>query len=121
MANLSSSLACLVAASTLAFAASAAAQPGTGTGNIGFGGGGCQEVSRAIVNNWFSVKDFMTGGTAKGMKRPRSNDFVCIHPGYTQNAMPRTVPGVGRELSCFELQNGQPVCCDAGMTSCAGL
>ena len=85
----------------------------------GIGGGGCQTIARTIASNWFSVKGFMSGGEAKGVRRPRSKDFLCIHPSHMINAVPKMVPGV-RELQCYVLE-GRPVCCDQGLNECASL
>jgi len=92
----------------------AMAQPSFG---IGVGSaGGCREVSRQILDDWFDVKDVFAAEA--GMQRPRSSDFHCVAPESMQNALPKRL--MGSDLRCF-VMNRRGVCCDAEMRGCATL
>ena len=94
------------------------ASPGGGGFIWGVGvGGNCRNVVDKMRRNWMDVRPIVAP-KSKSM-RPRSRDFYCVSPYYTQQARPKlatTLTG----LKCFDLQ-GKGFCCDAQLSQCATL
>lgn len=86
---------------------------------VGTGGADCREVSRAIIDEWFTLKNLMSADP-KSMKRPRSRDFQCVSPYYVRNLLPKGALGQ-QKLTCFSLESGAGICCDKRLQSCATL
>lgn len=92
--------------------------PGGGGFTWGVGvGSKCTDVVDKIRRNWFDVRGVLAP-KSKTM-RPRSRDFYCVSPYYTQDAYPKVV-SMATGLKCFDL-NGQPFCCDDQLRECAAM
>ena len=101
---------------------SGAVSTGNASGGGGFTwgvgvGGSCRDVVDRIRRNWMDVKGVIAP-ESKAV-RPRSRDFYCISPGYTQSAHPKPVSLLSG-LKCFEL-SGKGFCCDAHLQQCATM
>ena len=70
-----------------------------------------------IRRNWMDVKTVIAP-KSRAM-RPRSRDFYCVSPYYTQEAHPKMV-SMMTGLKCFDL-NGQGFCCDDQLRQCATM
>ena len=92
--------------------------PGGGGFTWGVGAGGtCSDVVDKIRRNWMDVKNVISP-KSRAM-RPRSRDFFCVSPYYTQDAHPKVVSMLSG-LKCYEL-SGQGFCCDADLRQCATM
>ena len=105
---------------------SGAVNPTTGIGSSPAGGGftwgvgvggNCSDVVDLIRRNWMDVKPVISP-KSKAM-RPRSREFYCVSPYYTQDAHPKVVSMLSG-LKCFDL-NGLGFCCDADLRQCAAM
>ncbi len=85
------------------------------------GGNSCLPVISSITRDWISVKQVMAPLKAK-IRRPKTEDFFCVSPYHTRDAMPRNVTA-GSELRCYSDpgNEGLGMCCDANLTACAQL
>ena len=92
--------------------------PGGGGFTWGVGvGTTCSDVVDKMRRNWMDVKPVIAP-KSKAM-RPRSRDFYCVSPYYTQEAHPKVV-SMMTGLRCFDL-NGQGFCCDDQLRQCATM
>jgi hypothetical protein len=86
-------------------------------GGVSIGGAECSAIERQIKRDWMELKEFFRPDQ-KDFKRPRSREFFCVSPNYTNNEMPVRQRSFG--LSCYNVQ-GTKFCCDKQRTSCAAL
>ncbi len=92
--------------------------PGGGGFTWGVGvGGNCRDVVDKIRRNWMDVKGVIAP-ESKAM-RPRSRDFYCVSPYYTQEAHPKPVSMLSG-LKCYDL-GGKGFCCDSRLQQCATM
>ena len=94
--------------------------PGSGgvTWGVGVGAGThCNQVIDSIRKNWMDVKSIMAPDS-KAM-RPRSKEFYCVAPAYTQHALPRPAAML-TGLQCFDIE-GLGFCCDSQLQQCAAM
>ena len=92
--------------------------PGGGGFTWGVGvGSTCSDVVSKIRRNWMDVRGVIAP-KSKSM-RPRSRDFYCVSPYYTQDAQPKVVSMLSG-LKCYDL-NGQGFCCDDRLQECATM
>ena len=105
---------------------SGAVNPTTGIGSSPGGGGftwgvgvgsTCSDVVDKIRRSWMDVRPIIAP-KSKAM-RPRTREFYCVSPYYTQEAHPRVVSMMSG-LKCFDL-NGQGFCCDDQLQQCATM
>jgi len=86
---------------------------------VGSGARSCRDVSRAIIDEWFTLKNIMSPDS-KSLKRPKVSDFQCVSPYYVRDLIPRGTLGQGK-LSCFSPDSSAAICCDKRLQICATL
>ena len=109
----------LMMALVLGFGVTAMAQPSSSGPNFGvrMGGGGCSQVIDSMIREWSNLRSVVAPD--HGLRKPRHRDFMCINPGVTRVAMPKSSRGV-RSLRCYQEQ-GVVFCCDDNLRGCAAL